>query len=182
MDRLNKIILVVGRRGSGKTTFAKKLASSQNKKILVVDTFDHPSYVDYKLLTTDKLAYWQKGAYRVFDKDPLTMLLTINTVVRNAFLILEDAAKYLSGNTPKEIKNILIDSRNRNLDIILMFHNLSDIPPYIAKMCNDIVLFRTNDNMDKTQAKFFNFHELQKLHTEIKANKSPHYYKIISIQ
>lgn len=181
-QRVNKIILLVGRRGCGKTTTGKKIANAQSKKVLVVDTFQHPSYDDFSTTTTDKLKYWKSGNYRVFDKEPIQILLTINEHVRNSCIILEDAAKYLWGNVPAGVKGLLIDSRNRNLDIILMFHNLADIPPYIAKMYNDMVLYKTNDNMSKEMSKFSNWGELKKHHERIMKNKSPYANGVIKMQ
>jgi hypothetical protein len=183
--RVNETILIIGRRQTGKTTFTKeKLIARQSQKTLVVDTFDHPSYREFKELHPDRIIEWQKkvqkGLYRVYQGNPISNLETLFTNVYDAFLILEDAAKYLDSNIPRSVKQGFIDHRNRGLDLAIMFHNFSDVAPYIVKMCNRIVLFRTNDNLQIPQHKFYNWNEIeerqQRIRTLIDKGQKPAWY------
>lgn len=70
----------------------------------------------------------------------------LNTYQRNAFIIFEDAAKYISPNVSEDCKGFIIDKRKRNFDIAFMFHTLADVPPYIARNWQAMVLFKTQDD------------------------------------
>lgn len=181
--RLNEIILVVGRRGCGKTTFTKELVRINKKKTLLVDTFDHP---DWRENFTDKsipdLYKWKSGNLRIYDSEPEETLLAAFKACSNCVIVMEDCKRYVEPSVQKWLRKGIIEHRNRNIDLIMMFHNLKDIPPYIAGMHNRIVLFKTNDNMDQPLNKFSNWNDIQKTHERVMKHKTPWYSEVITLQ
>lgn len=179
--RLNKCYLCVGRKGTGKTTIAQQLAKVSGKKICVIDTDDHPSYAAYDLYQPQNLHKWKTGNIRVITSEPERVMYLVNRHCSNAFIIIEDAAKILSANVSRPVKAFIIDHRKRNFDLLLMFHFLQDVPPYVAKQYDHMVLFKTGDNMDVKQNKFANWHTISAKAKRILKNPSFNYCEKINI-
>jgi len=182
MARLNQIIIVAGRRGSGKTTFAKKLVSCSPLKALVLDTFDHPDYRNLKQIQPDQLPRWKAGNVRLFNGDPVENCQLIFNTVHNSMVVFEDARRYIEPTIQKPIRQGIVEHRNKNVDLIFMFHNLKDVPPYLCSMYNSLVLFKTNDNMKVRQEKYSNWDEISEVHNRVMANKIEWYNEVINLQ
>lgn len=182
MPRLNQIIIIVGGKGSGKTTLALQLlAKSSNEKTLIVDTFDHPSYRQYPELTIEKLPYWKKGTYRIFQGNTVDILQAINKDVWNASIILEDAFKYLSFNLKKDEVRLFSDSKQHNQDIIIMFHAIKQIPVYLCSLADKLVIMKTKEQLPTSTTKFYNWEEIRKAHASVSKHKDPHYFEVINL-
>ena len=170
--RLNKNYLCIGRRGTGKTTIAKAIAAATGRKICVIDTDFHPSYAkDFTLYKIADLPKWKSGNIRLITSNPEHAMKELNTHCTNAFIICEDAAKYVNANVQKPVKAFIIDHRKRDFDILLMFHFLADVPPYVAKQYDSMIIFKTGDNLETKQPKFANWHKILKVAKEVNAHK-----------
>lgn len=172
--RLNTIIVICGRKGSGKTTMARKLQAANKKRALVVDTFDHPSYRDIPEITLTQLPRWKGGNARIFQGDSYEILKAVSKHVYNAQVILEDAAKYLDPNIGKTIKPIFVDSKQHNVDMIIMFHALREIPPYLLAFIDKLVIHKTNETISTSAGKFNNREEVLRVHERVMKHKSPY--------
>lgn len=171
MERLNQIILVIGRRGEGKTWFTlNQLLPKMKLKKLVVDVFDHPDYAQFgnsiSLHHFDRFNTSGKNA-RIYGHDINDLMPLINTKISNTVILFEDSKRYIEPNIQKDFRRLIIEHRNKNIDLVFQFHNLADVPPYLAAMYNVVVLFRTNDNFDKSMEKFSNWRTLCTAHSEV---------------
>lgn len=185
MSRVNEIILVAGRRATGKTVFTKKLLPMYPLKKLIVDMFDHPDYSSYgPSLKLEQLPAWNKGKKdaRIFGYDFEEIMEVINKSVSNCVILFEDSRRYIQPNISISLRKLIIEHRNKNIDIIFQFHNLFDIPPYIAGMHNRLILFKTNDNMNKRLEKFSNWPEILVAHSDVMEHKSNYFKKVIIMQ
>lgn len=181
MKRLNKVICIVGGKGSGKTTLALKLLESSPKKTLIVDTLDHPAYRSYPVVTLDKLKHWKSGTYRTFEGNTNDILIEVNKNVWNANIILEDAFKYLSFTMSKDQIKLFSDSKQHNQDIIIMFHAIKQIPTYLCSIMDQLVILKTKEILPNSTTKFYNWEEIKKAHETVIKNKNPHYFEVIEI-
>ena len=164
--RTNSIVIVCGKRGTGKTDYCKSLlkVSSLEKK-LVVDTFDSPTWrnlktfkhpeweqIEIPIMEMEQLKLWKKGLYRVFSSDPDELFVSIDKYVTNAIIEFEDATKYFKGKLQESVRRLMYDSKQKNLDLIFVFHSLSAVPPELVRIADYLTLFKTNDgspNMNK---------------------------------
>ena len=181
MQRLNQIIIIVGGKGTGKTTFALKLLGKSPKKTLIIDTLDHPAYRQYPAITVDKLKLWKSGTYRIFTGDPVVNMIECNKNVWNANIILEDAFKYLSFNMKKDEIKLFSDSKQHNQDIVIMFHALKQIPSYLATVADKLVIFKTNEQLAARSAKFYNWHDILTAHSRAMHSKNPFYCEVVNL-
>lgn len=180
--RLNKIILLIGRRGCGKTTFCKELIKKSPLKTVVLDTFDHPDYRYLPPVRIDEIHRWKNGHCRVISGDPVENLQKLFNKVHNAMIVAEDSRRYIEPTVQKPVRQGIVEHRNRNIDLIFMFHSLKDVPPYICSMHNDVVLFKTNENVDIRQDKWSNWDTLAAAHKRVMANPLAWYNETINLQ
>lgn len=159
--RQNMIILAVGDRGSGKTPYiigdeqyqvtgmidAGKYLE-RGMKVLIVDTFDHPKYrrAGIKQIQPEQIKVWKKGVYRMFGSDFDAMFESINTSLYNALLVYEDAYKYVPQKLPKPFVSFLIDTKQKNVDIIFLYHAWGFIPKDLFRLVDAFEIFKSEEH------------------------------------
>jgi hypothetical protein len=183
--RSEKTVLIVGRRETGKSTLTRKLAEATGKAVLCVDTFDHPAYRSYQRLTTEELHTMKPGKkYRIFGGDTMANIKSIFTddVVYDCSVIIEDAYKVFDSQLPKQIRAGLIDHRNKGIDLFVIYHAFADVAPYIARMYDLCVMFKTEDKLDKDLDKF-GIHWEKIVHTQerVRAVANQYYNQTLKI-
>lgn len=174
-----KVYTLVAMRNSGKTTFGKKLMHLQPNKGIFVDTYDHPSYREYphfpveikrikdlkngKEIIRDEtqteavtrtIKKWKKGIYRLYEGSTQDNLQALFDTCYDTCIIMEDAFKIFDDKLPARLRQGFIDSRNRGVDLVLMFHAFADIPEFIAKQTNEFIIFQTEDDLTSNYKKF----------------------------
>lgn len=159
--RTNKINLIVGTRGTGKTDFVKNLIIHQQSnfgKQLVLDTFDsliwrnlktwnQPTFESYvvPILPIARIRSWQSGIYRTFSSDVDEIFPEIDKHLFDCHLVMEDATKYIGKTLTKPMKRFLIDTKQKNIDLTLIFHSLAAVPPDLVRNSDSLTLFKTNE-------------------------------------
>lgn len=158
--RNNIVICIAGMKGTGKTDYTKEhiLFSSKRSKKLIVDSMDnsvwrtlkthaHPAYESIKVpfISLEKLSVWKSGTYRHFSSELEPVFLTISEHLYDTLIIVEDATRFLEGTVSTNIRKFLYDCKQRNNDVVFVFHSLSDIPPKIVRGSDYFVIFKTLD-------------------------------------
>jgi KaiC/GvpD/RAD55 family RecA-like ATPase len=171
--RTNTVTLIVGDRGTGKTTFLKGskidrvtgvidvyLRQNPKKKILVVDIFNNSAWAEVPVMERRTLPAWKKGVYRIYDADLDALMSSIEKSVANAVIIFEDATKYIGAKLNRHMYRFLIDSKQKNLDVLFVFHSLAACPLDLVRIANFIILFKTKEQMNATLRGKFPFPEI----------------------
>jgi hypothetical protein len=159
--RNNIVSLIVGTRGTGKTDFVKNLLYQSKigfKKQLVVDTFDsdvwknlktftapHQENVSVPVLPPENFSRWLTGLYRMFHSDTDYLMQLIQDHANNCQIVFEDATKYVGSKLSKDMKKFVLDSKQKNLDLIFIFHSLGSVPPDLIRVADTLTLFKTNE-------------------------------------
>lgn len=168
-ERFNEVGTILGQRGTGKTLYllGSKLSSNPNDKalnkkgvldiyiaksmkILIIDTLDHPSYKNIPILTQKEFYKFKSGIYRVV-LEPDAIPLFINLInkskhMNNTLIVCEDAGKYTGSQLTNPFKRLIIDTKQRNIDLIFMYHCFIDTPANLFTKTDFIKLFKTEDS------------------------------------
>lgn len=201
--RFNLVGIVIGQRGTGKSLFVtgSKYTSKtedvklnipglfdtylnkKNMKVLVVDTLDHPAYRKLPVIKQPDFKKWNAGAVRIF-MEPDNIKKLVNLINRspdlnNSLIIFEDAGKYTGKILPDEFKRLIIDSKQRNIDIIFMYHCFIDTPSNIFTKSDFIQLFKTEDTPHVRKNNLRLFDKVLKCHSEVNQHESKFFGKFI---
>ena len=190
--RTNSVILVVGARGTGKTRLLKELMrlSKKRKKYLIdtadndvwknMGTFDRPanSAIKIPILQIEDLYKQPEGLHRIITPDPEELYPELQRTTRNSLIVLEDATRYVESRISKPLKRIVLDTKQKNNDLILVFHALAEVPPKLVRMSDKIVLFKTQESYNASK---YPFPIIEYWMKKIAENKSRYFYKTIPL-
>ena len=200
--RFNQVGIIIGQRGTGKSLFvlgSKYSAKPDDKKlnipgildiylrkgmkVLIIDTLDHPAYRSIPIIKQDKFKKWNKGIVRTFlepdDIAGLVNLINTSPHLNNTCIIFEDAGKYTDKSLPKPFKRLIIDSKQRNIDIVFMYHCFIDTPTNIFTKSDFIQLFKTEDSPEVRKNNIRLFDKVLNAWTDVRKNKSNFYGRFI---
>lgn len=193
--RTNKVILIAGTRGTGKTDFVKNLLAQMESvfsKCLVVDTFDNPVWLDLSthdhpermklvpVINSEQLPRLKKGTARIFNSDTNGLVAEIERTVRNTFVVFEDATRYIGSRLTDEMRRFVLDSKQKNTDLVFVFHNLTAIPPELVRISDILVLFKTNEGR-VNEAKY-PWAEIPETMEQLRSSQNRYEHKIIQLQ
>jgi len=176
--RGNKATLVLGMRNAGKTFYIRQLIpeyrkAHPRKRILILDTLDHPDYRDTPAITPEMIPRWnQPAVYRIFGSKTEEILQAAEGMY-NSLVILEDASKYIDANLQPHIKTWVIDSKQKNTDIIFLFHGFSFTPPKLIRLCDIIVLLKCDDPVYR-RSELVNYANIKKAYDYVMNDPDPH--------
>lgn len=179
-ERINYVILLVGKRACGKTSVGLKLALASGKNILVINTDNNEAYKQFEMVPLENLQNWRGSKGMVVTSNPIQAMTIANGYLKNLFIILDDTQKYVSQSVQQEVKNFIINHRMRNFDVVLMYHSLKFVPPYFANQFNKLLLFKTQDsNMGDLKNRYVNYEKIAHDLPIIRNHKSPYFFTII---
>lgn len=194
MNRTNKVFLQVGTRGTGKTDMIKNVAFTASKvfpKVLFVDTFDnpvwhnlstwdHPDRTDsIPVIPLSKFSRWKKGIGRVYSSNVKELMTTIQTNARNTFIVFEDATRYIGSKLTDDVNNFVLDSKQKNLDLVFVFHSLMSVPPDLVRVADILILFKTNEG--KIPEYKYPWPEIPKAMKTLRQSSNRYEYKVIKL-
>ncbi|MFZ4398871.1 MAG: hypothetical protein ACOYO1_02460 [Bacteroidales bacterium] len=186
--RTNLVSLVLGNRGTGKTHFIIELLikvylkSNPDKKILIIDTLDHPSYKIIANLNIEDLKAWRKpSVYRIYGSNTGEIIEAVQQNVSNALIIFEDASKYVSKLMHSHVRTMIFDSKQKNNDLVFLFHGFMATPPELFRISDTITLFKTGDHPKCRKNDMVNYNEIVKTYELITADKNKYANSTIQI-
>lgn len=144
-----KLNLIVGARGTGKSTLLKKmLGDLPPERVLLYDLNNEHQEYTARFKSPD-------GQFTLPD---LEVFLDMAEHSRNIVIVCEEATVFFTSyNSSEQIKKILTQLRHTRNGMLLVFHSLRSIPDYMMTFVNNIVLLKTTgDTEDKINRKFDN--------------------------
>src|SRR6478735_11307612 len=132
-----KVGLIVGQRGTGKTTKVKQIIKPVHKDALLL----HDVGGQYKDIYNKPL----------LDFDKFTNLCT---KMSNGVFVFEEATIFLRHTPAKDVVDFLVKSRYRQNTVLFVFHSLRSVPRYIYDLSDFIILFKTKDNTAIVKERF----------------------------
>lgn len=153
----NKLYLIVGAKGRGKTTRAEKtLVNSMNKGLL-------PLVFDPR---RDYLKHYNKP---LLGRDEFVNKILLPA--KKSAILLEESTIFFP-NTKKDpvLYDKIIALRYDENDIILVYHSLRSVPSYIIEQADYLTLFKTSDTESFIRAKFKGDENLINLYDYVQEN------------
>jgi predicted AAA+ superfamily ATPase len=200
--RFNEVGIIIGQRGTGKTLFllGSKLSSNPNDKalnkkgildiylakgmkVLIIDTLDHPSYSNIPILKQKDFYNFKSGVYRVvLDPDNIPKFIDLinrSPHMNNTLIVCEDAGKYTGSNLNKSFKRLIIDTKQRNIDLIFMYHCFIDTPANIFTKIDFLQLFKTEDTPEVRKSRMRLYQKVFQVWEQVNNHVSKFYGKYI---
>ena len=183
--RAAKCTIVLGFNGTGKTTYLRNTLESLHKyannngerlKILII-TPDDAEWIDYaenKLQTPDD--FISDGIQRHnFDEQHT---LNIIEYFKHGIIVFDDCRCYFKDNIDTRVVDLLIRRRQRAVDVFVVGHGFTTVPPKFFTYYSDAVLFRTVDNIDRRKNCITNFEYFKNAQAKVNKQslKEPHYH------
>lgn len=179
----NKIYIVVGVMGTGKTTVTKEVViqyiKKRRKNVLIFDINNEyapikeirPEDVQRTFNTNDGIPKIRRIVPDSLNfnikknEDPVEeAAITTARNFRNGLLVLEDIGQYMSDVRKKRVYGALISLRHKGVDIIFIFHSLGDIHKKLRNLASIYRIHFTYDNMQECKKRFYNFQNIAIAH------------------
>lgn len=132
-----QVTIIVGKNGTGKSTFAQKAIKGMKRRAVIV-TFDGMPKIwrPYPLIDPkDPEAWtWKKGIkqirFDIYDDDTFKYIFRY---ARDMIVVFDDCKEYIRNNVDNQIylKRLLSQFRHRMLDIFFIAHAPDDVPKRI---------------------------------------------------
>lgn len=162
-----KCISIIGRKRTGKTTLTAS----------IIQKFSRPSTYIFDINNEYSRKFGIKNDY-TGEISPDKFLDKVFQV-KNSCIVFEEATSYLSVKGREEkLVNIITRSRHTNNLILLIFHSVADLPPYIYRHSEYCVLFKTNDFRNTLDGKFRKDAQFIHVYDRVKVNPSPNYFEM----
>lgn len=177
-----EFIALVGMKRSGKSTFAAKIAQSESGNVLL---FKHISNINDKafaFLPEKTYSNWRQGAAPtqpvkfkmagVTKKDYQKLIDWVyEGNFKNGTLILDDTVVFERYKTSDTFLNLITLCRHYQLNIVIIYHSLRQIPIDNFDNLNKLVLFYTTASFKSRQHEFTNYDELVAAHNQVTRNR-----------
>lgn len=178
-------IIILGHNGTGKTTLVGELikrASAVGRRSLIV-TPDPVEWSDVEEIEASASAIRNFTGTRkiVFqsEKETLPLLRAFDA----GELIFDDCRAYFPAQVHPDLKYLFIRRRQLMIDIVLVGHGFTDIPPKYFTYASKYFLFKTVDNIALRKSVLLRYEELKIAQARInkKAETDPYYKEAINI-
>lgn len=133
----SQIIIVVGRRRTGKTTTVKKWISKVHHDALLIH--------DVSAQFTD-----------IYSKPKLTFdqFTEKSTKVSDAVIVYDDASAFINHAKNQDITEFISTSRFKNNTAFFCFHSLRLVPFHVYDLADVVILHKTKDKEDLVRDRF----------------------------
>jgi hypothetical protein len=153
-----EIAVIIGARGTGKTTKARKIIENypKNRRKLVMDTQDSHNYRDFGTIQPHQIPGWKpvNGYYRpkrIYQGNPMENLQAVQRYYKNGILVLEDCRKYIGSQPDKAVENFFIDSKQNGVEILLNYHSFRAVPKMVWDYTDVLTVCKTKQGLPKDQ-------------------------------
>lgn len=189
MQRPTKQTIILGYNGTGKSTLTRAIVenyvSKPGRKALII-TPDSAEWTDYpetelKKPSDFKFEGVRRYIWTFINKDDQAAMERLRNFYFDGFLAFDDCRSYLMASTNDWLKYLYIRRRQKKIDLLLIAHGFTDVPPQAFTNCSDLFLFRTVDNIVRRKDELRNLEEMMEHQRRIneKAETNPHYYERI---
>lgn len=180
--RQPKFIIVAGAPGMGKSTFVAEMVKKEKGNCIV---YKHASNIDdkaFSFLPLKTMNNWRQGSApttpvkcKISGLDEQDYEAFLKWVFAGNFsngtLVIDDGGLFERNQSTKTFKRILAMRRHLKIDLIIVYHGLTQTPIDNFPYANYLVLFNTTDNFFYKASRLPNFERLVKGNDMVKQNR-----------
>lgn len=162
-ERQSKMYIIVGKNGTGKTYFVRQFLQRSSRRALIMNPTNEDKWDEFEPIKADDgkeikefKGIRQLKARLVFgDMAPeyRRMLRLVWDKYENGVLVMDDCREMVEAKLSKEVGSVMRGFRQHNMDVFAMFHSINQVPPMVWDHVTYLVLFYTQDNLDKVKKK-----------------------------
>lgn len=187
--RRRNVTVFVGETESGKTTAMMEVIDSyEHGMVTILDPNNEKDLAaKYSEITMDKVPLQKTGTYRVVSRDFKTFakacLQNYNEHSEKEGLVcMDDLTSFVPQQKDEDLTELMVSVRHSRLDMILVFHQLWRVPPYILDNAQQLVLFKTGESTDKKDlARFPHSHRVLDAFKRVAGNVNRHHYEVVPL-
>jgi len=181
------LYIIVGRNGTGKTTFCNKLVNEtldKDGRVLIITPHDQEwqevSWIEHNkrdLMTftgVRKMLFMSETANEKLD--------SIVNHVSKCLIVFDDCRAYFSALTPNVLERLFISRRQKAINLVVVGHSFSRIPPAFFTYCNYYVLFNSNNDITSRKNYINDFEAINNSLSRVRQiaeTSNPYHYEII---
>ncbi len=161
-----KTIAIVGMTGTGKTTDVKNILNKTSKaKKLIYDV--NQEYEEYH--TQPELPLESDFKKQVLES-------------KNVLVVFEEATIFFNNKGHDEqLERLLVRKRHINVMIVMCFHSLIDVPDYVRRKIDIMILHKVQDNEKAVERKYSSQQQIINAFYEVNRHESRFYSKTIKL-
>lgn len=189
-ERNSLVYFIVGRRKSGKSTYIiqriEKYMKSLNNigrdgKVLIIDAQDNEIYRKDNIQTIKpiELIGWKKGIKRIIISD-IDDFFKYLAYCKNSFVVIEDSIRFFEANLKRDIKSLIVDTKQIGIDLMFVYHGFMQVPNDIIRLSDFVIIKKTNDVFSECKKKL-PFQEVLDGYKEVKESENQYITKIVRI-
>lgn len=163
MQRDAQTTIIIGRNGTGKSTYCKKILDKLKGKAIVVTYNGAPKiwrkYKEARIDDPKHMQKFQKGVRQVIaaryeDGRKNHTFKYIYKNFRNGTVIFDDCRGYINSNIDNDqyFRHLMLDFRHKMLDLFFVVHSPSDVPPRVWGFASTVFVGSTASFLRPAQA------------------------------
>lgn len=154
----NKIIVVTGQRGKGKTTYIKNTIENYDR-VIIFDLLGEFSYYETALNLEDFFSLLSKKRKEDFfiinyynpknTENDFNIICKVINKLNDIMFVVDELDYFCSANyIPKEFSEIIKRGRHQNLNILIATRRPHEIPRLVTSQLTDFITFRQIEPRD----------------------------------
>lgn len=155
-DNTSKIIAIVGAKRMGKSTLIHELVSDRKDALIY-----------------DPESEYERGIFLDIEE-----FKKIAKNFRDGMVVWEEASSFFDSKIDREIRAMFSRNRHKNVDHLLVFHSLNELPRYILSRTDYIFLFYTKDTHVAVKQKFSGRKDIYEAFIKLQGKKPGKYIEI----
>lgn len=159
--RRRRVIDIVGETEIGKTTALIEMLDNYSGGMgTIYDPQNEKELSKYPEMPSSLMIKQTSGIYRVTDCDFKTFINNCNLMYhrkseKKGVVAIDDASSHTPSNPYPPLIKLMQGVRHKHLDIIMLFHQLWRIPPFVIDNTQTIILKKTGEEPEKGAASRF---------------------------
>jgi energy-coupling factor transporter ATP-binding protein EcfA2 len=162
---MSKLVLLIGRQGSGKSTTFCRLAESLADRSLIIDPGHAKAYANHGFLRVEEVPAFQdasqgkiKRVYEPFDKNEViasifgydfeTKQINRRKAFLNGNLFMEDAGSYIDSNLNRKLKACIKAFKQYGLNLYLSYHSIDEVSPDILRLDPHVLILKKTGDLN----------------------------------